>query len=57
MGGKAVQVYSAYVFEGPQLLKKINSEIIHFLNKHEISDLETFFSLPLEERIRLLDHP
>jgi dihydroorotate dehydrogenase len=57
MGGKAVQVYSAYVFEGPQLLKKINSEILHFLNKNAISDLETFFSLPLQERIKLLDHP
>lgn len=57
MGGKAVQVYSAFVFEGPKLIKKMNQEAVDFLDHHQLPDLNQFFSMPLSERIKLIDQP
>ncbi len=57
MGGKAVQVYTAYVYEGPDLLKKINRDIIQFLDKNNLNDLNEFLSLPIEDRVKILDQP
>lgn len=48
-GGKAAQVYTAYVYEGPELLKKFHSELVRFVETQKMS-LESFFKLPLTER-------
>jgi dihydroorotate dehydrogenase len=48
-GGKAAQVYTAYVFQGPDLLKSFHVEVKKFLSAQKIS-LEEFFKLPLSER-------
>jgi len=53
-GGKAVQLYTAYVYQGPDLLKDINKQMLHFLNKRNLKDLNTFFSLDLKTRQELL---
>jgi dihydroorotate dehydrogenase len=49
-GGKAAQVYTSYVYQGPELLKNFKKEILSFITKQELT-LEQFFSLTLEERI------
>ena len=49
-GGKAFQVYSAYVFQGPSLIKNMYQEMISFLDRQKIKDLNAFFHLSLEER-------
>jgi dihydroorotate dehydrogenase len=49
IGGKAFQVYTAYVYQGPNLLKKIYQEINRFLLAQELS-LAQFFELSREER-------
>lgn len=43
-GGKAVQVYTSYVYQGPDLLKRINSDMVNFLKKHQLKNLEEVFS-------------
>ncbi len=48
-GGKVAQVYSSYVFQGPELLKKFHAEVQRFTSEQKIS-LEDFFKLPLSER-------
>jgi dihydroorotate dehydrogenase len=53
-GGKAVQIYTAYVYQGPALLKKIHQDILAFLDKHKLPNLESFFALKKEERRKLL---
>lgn len=47
IGGKAAQVYTSYVYQGPELLKKFHREVNRFLGKE---NLEDFFSLSLTER-------
>lgn len=49
-GGKAAQVYTAYVYQGPDLLKGLQKGILNFLKLQSLSDLNSFFSLPLNER-------
>ena len=53
-GGKAAQLYTAYVFQGPELLKRINKEMLQFLQQNDLKNLEEFFSLELSLRQRLL---
>lgn len=48
-GGKAAQIYTAYVFQGPGLLKIFQKEIRRFIAKQELT-LNEFFALPLDER-------
>jgi dihydroorotate dehydrogenase len=48
-GGKAAQVYTAYVYQGPDLLKKFNKAISNFI-KIQNTTLEDFFLLSLDER-------
>lgn len=48
-GGKAAQVYTSYVYQGPDLLKKFHAAVFNFVMKQEMT-LEKFFELPLEER-------
>lgn len=50
MGGKACEVYTAYVYQGPDLLKRMKKDILKFLIQQELKDLESFFALPLTER-------
>lgn len=54
-GGKAVQLYTAYVFQGPDLLKNLNHEMLNFLDKNELNSLTDFFALNLSERQKLLN--
>lgn len=54
-GGKAVQVYTAYVYQGPDLLKSLNREMEKFLRTHELKSLNEFFGLSLSERQKVLN--
>ncbi len=49
-GGKAAQVYTSYVYQGPDLLKKFHAAVLNFVVKQELS-LNEFFELPVSERI------
>jgi dihydroorotate dehydrogenase len=49
-GGKAAQVYTAYVYQGPELLKKFHQALVHFVTIQGLS-LEEFFTLPKEDRL------
>ena len=48
-GGKAAQIYTAYVFQGPDLLRKFKKDLLKFTEIQKM-DLESFFKLPREER-------
>lgn len=48
-GGKAFQVYTSYVYQGPDLLKNFYRKINQFLEIQNIS-LEDFFNLKVDER-------
>lgn len=54
-GGKVVQIYTSYIFQGPGILRTFSAAILAFLDHHRLRDLESFFALPLSERRRLLD--
>jgi dihydroorotate dehydrogenase len=54
-GGKALQIYTAYVYQGPDLLKSLHVETMKLLKKHQLKNLESFFALPLSERQKLLN--
>lgn len=54
-GGKAIQLYTAYVYQGPDLLKNLNREMLNFLNKNKLNNLTDFFALNLNERRKLLN--
>lgn len=49
-GGKAAQVYTSYVYQGPGLLKKFHDTLFNFLVRQETT-MEDFFALTVEERI------
>jgi dihydroorotate dehydrogenase len=51
LGGKAAQAYTAYVYQGPALLKKTKSWIDEFLKLQNCPDLPTFMNLSREERM------
>lgn len=53
-GGKALQLYTAYVYQGADLLKKINAEILEFLKQNQLKDLEEFFSLTMSQRQKII---
>lgn len=48
-GGKAFQVYTAYVFQGPGLLGNFHRALEKFVADQKMT-LEKFFTLPLDER-------
>jgi dihydroorotate dehydrogenase len=54
-GGKAIQLYTAYVYQGPDLLSEMNKALLKFLNKNNLKDLNTFFELDLKTRRELLN--
>lgn len=49
-GGKAVQIYTAYVYQGPCLLKNIQQGCLDFLKKHDLKNLNEFFELDFNQR-------
>lgn len=56
-GGKALQVYTSYVYQGPDLLHTFNKSLKTFINRQNLS-LKDFFALPIEERhYRLRNYP
>ena len=56
-GGRAVQLYTAYVYQGPDLIKNLNCEMINFLDQNKLKNLTDFFSTDLKERQRILNYP
>lgn len=54
MGGKAVQIYTSYVYQGPDILKHFQHHILKFLDKNNFQALEDFLHLPLPEKQRLI---
>jgi dihydroorotate dehydrogenase len=58
LGGKAIQIYSAYVFQGPALLRNFKTAIHSFLETNQLTSLQSFFDLPKSERIKCVkDYP
>jgi len=53
-GGKAVQLYTAYVYQGPDLLKNLNREMLNFLDQNQLKNLTDFFALDLKDRQKIL---
>jgi len=56
-GGKTVQLYTAYVYQGPDLLKKMNQDLLKFLDAFKLKDLNAFFKYDLKERQKILNQP
>lgn len=55
-GGKAAQIYTAYIYQGPQVLKEFSRALADFTSSQKIN-LSQFFKLPDEERFyRLKDY-
>ncbi len=55
MGGKALQVYTSYVYQGPGLLWKFQKDILNFLDQQGLYSLQDLFTENLEERQRRID--
>ncbi len=53
-GGKVLQIYTAYVYQGPQLLKMMQQQMITFLDQKGISSLDVFFKNDLKNRKQIL---
>lgn len=56
-GGKVAQVYTAYVYQGPDLLKQFQKNILQFLDHNMLHTLQSFFDLSVSQRQqRILDY-
>lgn len=53
-GGSAFQIYTAFVFQGPAMIGKLEKEMLAFLDRAGLADLQTFFSLDARERQKLI---
>ncbi len=49
-GGKVMQVYTSYIYQGPGLLRQMKKEMMKFLNFIPEKTLQEFMDLPLSER-------
>lgn len=49
-GGKVMQIYTSYIYQGPGILGQFKTKLLSFLQFQQLSDLNKFFSLPLSER-------
>jgi len=49
-GGKVMQAYTSYIYQGPDLLRSIHKDILSFLSQEGLKSLEDFFALDLIER-------
>jgi dihydroorotate dehydrogenase len=54
LGGKVAQVYTSYIYQGPDLLSHLQKEMLEFLKISQIKSIEDFFLLPLSEKKKLL---
>lgn len=55
-GGKVMQVYTSYIYQGPGVLHRMNRELKKFLKAIPEPTLAQFFALPLHERqLRITD--
>jgi dihydroorotate dehydrogenase len=52
-GGKAFQVYTSYVYQGPDLLHHFNQEMLNFLKVHQLKNLNEYFKLSKNQRAKL----
>jgi dihydroorotate dehydrogenase len=48
-GGKAVQVYSSFIFQGPQLLQDVQDGLDIFFKKYQVSNFEDFLHAVMEK--------
>lgn len=55
LGGKAIQVYTSYVYQGPELLHRFQKALHAFLNHQQIYSLNDFFRYSLSERQRRIN--
>lgn len=53
-GGKVMQVYTAYVYQGPALLHHMKKETEKFLKFSEQKSLQDFLDLPLTEKQKII---
>ncbi|MBY0517913.1 MAG: quinone-dependent dihydroorotate dehydrogenase [Bacteriovoracaceae bacterium] len=53
-GGEAFQIYTSFIYQGPQILRDIESHILGFLTRAKLQTLQTFFSLEPRERQKLI---
>lgn len=53
-GGKVAQLYTSYVYQGPDILKRFKQSILQFLQESNLQSLEFFFTLDIKERQSLL---
>lgn len=51
-GGKVMQIYTAYIYQGPDVLHRMKKDTERFLRFIPEDTLKDFFKLPLEERQR-----
>lgn len=49
-GGKAIQIYTSYVYQGPKILRDMEKCILKFLDQNQLKSLEEFFQLSLNEK-------
>ncbi len=49
-GGKSFQVYTAFIYQGPELLKNFQKQTLHMLEQTELNNLQTFFNLNKVQR-------
>ena len=52
-GGRAIQVYTSYIYQGPELLKSFHQQMSSFLKIHQLKNLDDFFNLDLTSRKKL----
>ena len=49
-GGKVAQIYTSFIFEGPQLFRKLQKETIQLIDKFKVQNLEELIDLAKKER-------
>jgi dihydroorotate dehydrogenase len=55
LGGRVAQVYTSYIYQGPDLIAHLQKDMLSFLKITQLKSLEDFFILPLSERRKLLN--
>lgn len=53
-GGEAVQVYTSFIYQGPQMLRQMESAMNEFLSRSNIARLADFLSLNPADRRKLI---
>lgn len=53
-GGKAFQIYTGFVYQGPELLKEFQAESIELMKQAGLKTLQSFFDLKKDQRQKLL---